>query len=90
MSKPYYQLLMKFTVEENQFVFSCDFDRLNTIEDGFEVEYHPDCKEAIESMLRLLENLYSAEQIADTIAEGLDALDYSKKGIEARKKLQGV
>ena len=80
---------MKIIVEENQFVFTCDFTKLNTEEDGFIDEYHPNSKEAIESALRLLENVYSQEMIANTLAEGLDAMDYSMKGIEAKKKLQG-
>ena len=81
---------MKFTVEENQFVFSCDFDKLNTVEDGFVTEYHPNCREAIESILRLLENVYGAEEIADVLGSGeLASLDYSTKGVEARKLLRG-
>ena len=82
-------MIMKLIVEENQFVFCCDFDKLNTVEDGFVEEYHPNCKEALESMMRLLENVYSAEMIADCLAEGLDAMDYSKKGQEAKKLLKG-
>lgn len=80
---------MKIIIEENQFVFACDFTKLNKEEDGFIDEYHPDVKEAIESALRLLENLYGAEAIADCLASGkLTSLDYSKKGIEARNKLR--
>ena len=80
---------MKIIVEENQFLFMCDFSKLNTVEDGFIEEYHPDVKEAIESALRLLENVYGAEAIADCLAEGnLASLDYSPKGIAAREKLR--
>lgn len=79
---------MKIIVEENQFVFACDFTKLNKEEDGFIDEYHPDCKEAIESALRLLENLYSQEMIADVLATGLEAMDYSEMGIEAKKRLR--
>lgn len=80
---------MKIIVEENQFVFACDFTKLNREEDGFIEEYHPDVKEAIESALRLLENLYGAEAIADCLASGrLASLDYSPKGIAAREKLR--
>lgn len=80
---------MKIIVEENQFVFACDYSKLNTVEDGFIEEYHPDVKEAIESALRLLENLYGAEAIADCLASGeLTSLDYSKKGVEVREKLR--
>ena len=80
---------MKIIVEENQFVLICDFSKLNTVEDGFIEEYHPDVKEAIESALRLLENVYGAEAIADCLAEGnLASLDYSPKGIAAKEKLR--
>ena len=73
------------TVEEKQFVFTSDFEKLNTVEDGFVVEYHPNVQEAIESALRLFENLYGAEAIADCLAEGnLASLDYSPKGIAAK------
>ena len=48
-----------------------------------------DCIEAIESALRLLEHLYSAEEIADCLASGeLAALDYSEQGIKARETLR--
>lgn len=80
---------MKIIVEENQFVFACDFSKLNSVEDGFVVEYHPNVQEAIESALRLLENVYGAKAIADCLAEGnLASLDYSPKGIAAREKLR--
>ena len=80
---------MKIIVEENQFVLICDFSKLNTVEDGFIEEYHPDVKEAIESALRLLENVYGAEAIADCLAEGnLASLDYSPKGIAAKEILR--
>ena len=81
---------MKITVEENQFVFTCDFTKLNKEEGGFIEEYHPACKEAIESALRLLENIYGAGAIADTLSEGLDEMDYSEKGVAAKKKLCGI
>ena len=80
---------MKIIVEENQFVFACDFSKLDTVEDVFVVEYHPNVQEAIESALRLFENLYGAEAIADCLAEGnLASLDYSPKGIAAKEKLR--
>ena len=80
---------MKIIVEEHQFVFTCDFSKLNTVEDGFVVEYHPNVQEAIESALRLLENVYGAKAIADCLAEGnLASLDYSPKGIAAKEKLR--
>ena len=80
---------MKISVEEKQFVFTSDFEKLNTVEDGFVVEYHPNVQEAIESALRLFENLYGAEAIADCLAEGnLASLDYSPKGIAAKEKLR--
>lgn len=81
--------VMKISVEEKQFVFTSDFEKLNTVEDGFVVEYHPNVQEAIESTLRLLENLYGAEAIADCLASGkLAALDYSVNGIKAREILR--
>ena len=81
--------VMKISVEEKQFVFTSDFEKLNIVKDGFIEEYHPDCIEAIESALRLLENLYSAEEIADCLASGeLAALDYSEQGIKAREILR--
>ena len=41
-----------------------------------------------ESFLRLLENIHPKEEIADCLAEGLNAMEYSKKGLEALKKLR--
>ena len=79
---------MKISVEEQHYLFMVDFDKLNSVDGGFIDEYHPNCKEAIESTLRLLENVYSAEEIADTLSEGLDAMDYSDKGKKGKKKLQ--
>lgn len=82
---------MKIVIEEHQFVFTCDYDKLNRVENGdFVEEYHPDVKEAIESFLRLLENIYSAEAIADCLAEGLDAMDYSETGKKAKRLLEGM
>ena len=80
---------MKISVEEHHYLFMVDFDKLNTVDGGFIDEYHPTCKEAIESTLRLLENIYSAEEVADTLSEGLDTMDYSEKGKEAKKLMKG-
>jgi hypothetical protein len=35
-----------------------------------------------------LENIHPKEEIADCLAEGLNAMEYSKKGLEALKKLR--
>ena len=79
---------MRYIIEEHQFRYEVDWDTLNKEEDGFIEEYFPSVKESIESFLRLLENIHSKESIANALAEGLDAMDYSKKGIEAKKLLE--
>ena len=80
---------MKYIIEEHQFTHIVDWDKLNTIEGGFVEEYFPTPKESIEAFLQILACVHSAEAIADALAEGLDAMDYSKKGQEAKKRLQG-
>ena len=80
---------MKYIIVEHQFRHVVDWDYFNKEEGGFVEEYFPNVKESIESFLRLLENVYSKEAIADALAEGLDAMDYSEKGKEARKLLCG-
>ena len=79
---------MMYIIQEHQFSYEIDWDKLNQVEGGFIEEYFPTPSESIESFLRLLTNIHSAESIADALAEGLDAMDYSKKGIEAKKLLE--
>ena len=79
---------MRYIIEEHQFTYIVDWDKLNKVEDDFVEEYFPNVKESIESFLRLLENIHSAESIADALAEGLDAMDYSEKGKKARQLLE--
>ena len=79
---------MRYIIEEHQFRHVVDWDFFNTEEGGFVEEYFPDVKESIESFLRLLENVYSKDAIADALAEGLDAMDYSEKGKKARQLLE--
>lgn len=79
---------MRYIIEEHQFRHVVDWDFFNTEEGGFVEEYFPNVKESIESFLRLLENIHSAESIADALAEGLDAMDYSEKGKKARQLLE--
>ena len=80
---------MKFIIEDAQNSYICDFDKPIPDEDETRDRF-PDVDEAIDSFLRLLENIYSTEKIADCLASGdLNALDYSPKGLEARKKLLG-
>ena len=77
---------MKFIIEDAQFTFACDFDKPipYEVDDRF-----PDVDECIDMFLRLLENIYSKEKIADCLASGeLSALDYSEKGIKARETLR--
>ncbi|MCR5352516.1 MAG: hypothetical protein K6E35_08530 [Bacteroidales bacterium] len=76
---------MKYIIEEHQFIHIVDWDKLNTIEGDFVEEYFPTPKESIEAFLRLLESVHSAKAIAEALAEGLNAMDYSKKGQEAKK-----
>lgn len=79
---------MKFIIEDAQFTYSCDFDKPIPDEDETRDRF-PDVEEAIDSFLSLLENIYSAEKIADCLASGeLTALDYSAKGIKAREALR--
>ena len=80
---------MKFIIEDEQFTYMVDFDKPIPDEDETRNKF-PDVDEAIDSFLSLLESIYSAEKIADCLASGeLTALDYSPKGLDARRKLQG-
>ena len=80
---------MKFIIEDAQFTYMCDFDKPIPDEDETRNKF-PDVDEAIDSFLSLLESIYSAEKIANCLASGeLTALDYSPKGLEARRKLRG-
>ena len=80
---------MKYIIEDHQFTHIVEWDKLNNVEGDFVEEYFPTPKESIEAFLRLLESVHSAEAIADALAEGLDAMDYSEKGKEAKKRLRG-
>lgn len=81
-------MLMKIIIEDAQFTFACDFDKPIPDEDET-LNTFPEVDEAIDAFLRLLENIYSAEKIADCLASGeLSALDYSEKGIKAREMLR--
>lgn len=79
---------MRYIIQEHQFSYEIDWDKLNQVEGGFIEEYFPTPSESIESFLRLLTNIHSAESIADALAEGLDAMDYSEKGKKARHVLE--
>ena len=79
---------MKYIIEDHQFTHIVDWNKLNNIEGNFVEEYFPTPKESIEAFLRLLENVHSASAIADALADGLAAMDYSMKGKEAKKRLQ--
>lgn len=80
---------MKYIIEEHQFTHIVDWDKLNKVDGDFVEEYFPTPEESIEAFLQILGSVHSAEAIADALAEGLDAMDYSEKGKEARKRLQG-
>ena len=54
------------------------------------IAHFPTCEESIEALMRLLQNVYPAETIADTLAKGLDAMDYSESGRKARKLLLSI
>ena len=75
---------MKITIEDGHFSYQVDWAKDPQFEEGD----LPSIDDCIESFLRLLENIYSKEKIADCLAEGLDAMEYSKKGLEALKKLR--
>lgn len=82
---------MKITIEESNYLYTVDWGKNKKVEDGFICDYFPSVEEAIESVLRLLENLYSKEKIADCLASGeLAALDYSERGVRARDVLKGM
>ena len=82
---------MKITIEESNYLYTVDWDKNKKVEDGFICDYFPPVEETIESFLRLLENLYSKEKIADCLASGeLAALDYSEQGIRARDMLKNM
>ena len=78
---------MKITIEEMSCSYSVDWSKEDKIEGDFVERYYPSVSEAIETFFRLLENCFSREKIADCLAEGLDAMDYSEKGVRARKLL---
>ena len=78
---------MKYIIEEHQFTHIVDWDKLNKVEGDFVEEYFPTPKESIEAFLSILMNIHSAEAIADALSEGLSAMDYSPKGVEAKNKL---
>lgn len=80
---------MKITIDDLCCSYSIDWDRENRIVDDFLERYYPPVDEVIEGFCHLLENIYSREKIADCLAAGIDALDYSEKGVEAKKRLQG-
>lgn len=81
---------MKVIIEDGQFSYSVDWSKLDKIDGGFVDEYMPSVEEAIDAMLRLLENRFSRDAIADCLASGrLPSLDYSERGVEAREKLRG-
>lgn len=80
---------MKYIIENRQLTYMIDWDKLSMQDGGYVREYHPTPRESIEAFLTLLENIYPKETIADVLAEGLDAMDYSPKGIAARRRLEG-
>ena len=80
--------MLKFTIQEEEYIHTVDWTVKDKIEGGFLEEYFPPVDEAIDSFLRILGNIYSEESIADALAEGLTALDYSEKGILARNLLR--
>ena len=75
---------MKIIIEDGHFSYQVDWAKDPLLEE----DEIPTVEECIESFLRLLENIYSKEKIADCLAEGLNAMEYSKKGREALEKLQ--
>ena len=80
--------MLKFTIQEEEFIHTIDWSVKDKFEDGFLEEYFPPVDEAIDSFLRILGNIYPEQTIADALAEGLSALDYSEKGILARNLLR--
>ena len=82
---------MKITIDDLNCSYLVDWSREDRIVDGGIIEhYYPSVEEAIETFFRLLENIYSREKIADCLATGLDAMDYSTRGIKARKLLESL
>ena len=77
---------MRYIIEEDSFTYMVDWSK----PDGFEEKYFPTCEESIEALMSLLQNVYPAEKIADTLAKGLDAMDYSESGRKARKLLLSI
>ena len=75
---------MKIIIEDGPFSYQVDWAKNPELEEGD----LPSIDDCIESFLRLLENIYSKEKIADCLAEGLNAMEYSKKGREALEKLR--
>ena len=75
---------MKVIIEDGHFSYQVDWAKEPLLEEGDLVPVDV----CIESFCRLLENIHSAEKIADCLAEGLNAMEYSKKGLEALKKLR--
>ena len=81
---------MRYIIEDDSFAYMVDWSRQDKVMDGFEEKYFPTCEESIEALMRLLQNVYPAETIADTLAKGLDAMDYSESGRKARNLLVSI
>ena len=71
---------MKFIIEEDSYTYSVDWSKENKIIEGFEEEYFPSCREAVEAFMKLLANIYPPVIISDTLNGELDAKDYADKG----------
>ena len=82
--------IMRYIIEEDSFTYMVDWSKQDKVTDGFEEKYFPTCEESIEALMRLLQNVYPAETIADTLAKGLDAMDYSESGRKARNLLDSI
>ena len=81
---------MKITIEEMCCSYSCDWSKEDKVEDGVIEPYFPSVSETIETFFWLLGSVYPREKIADCVAEGIDALDYSEKGVNAKKLLRSI
>ena len=80
----YFWKRMRITLEDGHFSYQADWAKGPQIEEG----HLPSIDDCIESFLQLLENIYSKEKIADCLAEGLNAMEYSKKERLALKKMR--
>lgn len=77
---------MQITVKEGAFSYMYDSSVMDTVEDGFLNEYHPEVEEAVDAAISLLWNIYPKRKIAKVLLEGIPAMDYGRPEFIAKYK----